>query len=378
MSLIIFADGHGDLPEYSFYGGSVKLVFDRASWKYYKVETDGSRTAQYGVTSVLKIIDKSEVLIPWALKRAMLKLKKLLMEKGYVANEDTLSIGNILFEEVLDDIIAQAKKASREELEDAGEVGHQAHSWIESYILAILTDNENRRLELLSKLPEDERAASCVLAALAWMSEHNVRWLATERKCYSLKHSVAGTMDGLAIVDSCTNTECCPIPFKDRKSLTDWKSSNGLYISYIFQAAIYKEAYQEETGELIEDIWIIRLDKVSGEFDPWHISNETFISEARAGFLNALNLYKSVHQIETRIDGIKDAKRQRLKAVKLAVKEAALMVKCKSADKYKGIRAPKCNGGNPCETCLKIYAKNQQNRAKIRLDKHHEVVDNGS
>lgn len=31
------------------------------------------------------------------------------------------------------------------------------------------------------------------------------------------------------------------------------------------------------------------------------------------------------------------------------------MIKCKSAYKYKGIYPPKCNGGDPCDTCKRIY-----------------------
>lgn len=31
------------------------------------------------------------------------------------------------------------------------------------------------------------------------------------------------------------------------------------------------------------------------------------------------------------------------------------MLKCKNANRYKGLRAPKCNGGNPCVTCMAKY-----------------------
>jgi hypothetical protein len=363
VSLILYPEGHGNLPVYQFYNGSVTLVFDSQGWTYYKIETDGSRTPQYGVTTVLKIINKSEVLIPWALKRAMEKLKRLLKEKGYIEIKDSVTFANLLFEEVLDDIISQAKKASQEEFEDAGEVGTQAHTWIESYIKAILEDKEERRLELLSKLPEDERAASCVIAALAWMDAHNVRWLMTERKCYSRRHSVAGTMDGLAIVDSCSYPVCCPTAFKDRKSLIDWKSSNGLYVSYLMQAAIYQESYEEETNDKIEDRWIIRLDKVSGEFDPWHCERDSFQQDLD-GFLNALALYKSVQGIEARISDIKDQKRAAEKE-KLKIERK---IKCLDSDTYKGKRKKKgCNDSEEmCETCLKKFLTNNPEYGNIK------------
>jgi hypothetical protein len=32
-----------------------------------------------------------------------------------------------------------------------------------------------------------------------------------------------------------------------------------------------------------------------------------------------------------------------------------MMSKCSSADRYKGIHAPSCNNGDPCEHCSIIY-----------------------
>ena len=31
------------------------------------------------------------------------------------------------------------------------------------------------------------------------------------------------------------------------------------------------------------------------------------------------------------------------------------MTACKSSKRYKGLRPPRCNGGNPCKACVKIY-----------------------
>ena len=37
-----------------------------------------------------------------------------------------------------------------------------------------------------------------------------------------------------------------------------------------------------------------------------------------------------------------------------------LMKRCSSAAKYKGIRKPTCNGDNPCEACVRKYARMQR------------------
>lgn len=264
----IWVGGSDDTTRHAFYGGDVVLEFDRPSWSYRRVNPDGTLGVRFaGVTGTCHIIDKSEVLIRWAVKVAMIKMKKLLVDGKFVGEEAT----SILFESTLDDIIRESKKADKEELDAAAEIGHIAHDWIESYVRAILRDDHERRLELLAKLPEDERAANACLAAIDWMVAHDVRWIATERRCCSREHEYAGTMDGLALVSSCSDPLCCPTKFVDRLTLVDWKTSNYLYIEYLLQTAAYQHAHEEETGDTIEDRWVIRLGKEDAEFDPWHV-----------------------------------------------------------------------------------------------------------
>jgi hypothetical protein len=380
--LILYADGFGDLPSYSFYGGTETLLFDQSKWSYYRVTPEG-RELQAGVTSVVKIIDKSEVLMRWAVKKALEKLKKLLILGEYVITNSNNDEPKLLFETILDDIINLAKKADREELEAAGETGHAAHEWIENYIHSIIEEKEGRRLELLSKFPSDERAANAVTAALEWMHKHNVRWISTERRCFSRKYKYAGTADGLAIVDSCDNKDCCPESFKDRYTLVDWKTSNYLYIEYLLQTAAYQQAIQEESGRTIEDRWIIRLGKEDAEFDPWHVSGKELFDQDFQGFLNALALYRSVHKIEDRIDDIKEKKRNRAKELLAAERQ----LQCLDYTKYKGSRRKKgCNGTEiMCAACETLYLTtirihsifnkrlNYERRAETKLAKRKDV-----
>ena len=348
-----------------YYNRTVELRFDQKAWIYYRVMPNGDLLPQDGVTKVCHIIDKSAPLMVWAVRKAMAKLKKIMMEREFciVAGECATDFQPTLFEAILDGIIEEAKKADREELTAAGEVGHVAHKWIEDYITALIHDADDRRLELLAHLPTDERAANCCIAFGSWMAAHNVRWLATERKVYSLKHGVAGTMDGLARVDACTDSLCCPNPFKDRLSVIDHKTSNAIYLEYLLQTAEYQDAYEEETGEVIEDRWINRYGKEDAEFESWHAEGRVAFEEDLQGFLNALALVRSIRKIKGRIDGIKDVKKDYIRAQKMLAKEAELMVSCKGAKKYKGTRVPKCNGGHPCISCIAKYADTQRTNA---------------
>jgi len=345
---------YGDLGEaYFFYEDTEQLRFDRKKWKWHRVSENGSFEPLYGVTSIVKIIDKSEALMGWAKKMAMAKLRRLMIERAGQGSEDAqmrLFIGE------LDQIIAESKKADEEELDKAGDTGHSAHDWIEQYIKSVLKNDEARKLELLAKFPVDERAANCCIAVISWMADHNVRWCCTERKVFSRKHRYAGTMDGLAVIDSCSDPNCCRESFKDRLSIVDWKTSNYLYIEYLYQTAAYQQAYEEETGEAIEDRWVVRLGKENAEFDPWHCAGRALFTEDWEGYLACLTLYQNVERTEDRIANIKGMRKAILQEIERKRKEAEHKIKCPKADDYQGKRKSKClPDGTQCKTCREKY-----------------------
>lgn len=348
----------GITEEYRFYNGEVTLRYDKKDHIYLLVTPDGTLEPVDGVTTVVHIIDKSEALVPWSAKmmgQKLLATAEPFLSSGFNRNSETTGTWYEFTPEELAKWITAGKSAHKDRLEEAGNIGKMAHEWIEFYIKAVLADNEGRKLELLAKLPDEPRAANCCMAALDWMRIHNVRWLSTERKVYSREHKYAGTMDGLCMVDSCDNPECCPNAFKDRLTIADWKTSNYLYIEYVLQTAAYQFAFEEETGEFVDDRWIIRLGKEDAAFDPWHLERWDTYDRDFEGFLTTLALSRLVVEITARLDAIHDLRKAHEKAVEKAQKEAALKIKCKKADAYKGFRYPKCNGGEPCQTCLQKY-----------------------
>jgi len=78
--------------------------------------------------------------------------------------------------------------------------------------------------------------------------------------------------------------------------------------------------YEEETDEKIEDRWILRLDKETAEFDPWHIEGDKAFQEDLQGYLNALAHYRSLRKIETRIGDVEEQKRNLAKAIRTNVR----------------------------------------------------------
>jgi hypothetical protein len=194
-----------------------------------------------------------------------------------------------------------------------------AHECLEDSINYALEHTEDHIVRELKNIPEDEKAAAAATSAFNWMKAHNVRWIETEGKIYSREYGYAGTMDGLAYVDSCSDPTCCRHHFVDHLSLIDWKSSNYLYIEYLFQTASYQHAKQEESGLKIEDRWVLRLGKnedEAGKFEPWYMGPEDFQQDFN-GFLACLNLVNLVEDVKFRM---KDQK-NKLGAIRKQIKE---------------------------------------------------------
>jgi hypothetical protein len=304
--------------EYRFYDNEVVLRYYDDEHAYYLLGTDGSEERQDGVTTVVHIIDKSNALVPWS--------AKMVVEKALRTVPGTRTNGVTIMSDVeLEKWLIEAKSAHKEKLEDAGKTGHIAHNHIEQYVKLVILGEIHLAAALRTILPYDERAAKACQAAFSWMDRHNVRWILTEKKIYSRKYKYAGTMDGLCVCDSCDDPKCCPNPFTDRLTVADWKTSNYLYLEYLLQTAAYENAYEEEYEVDIQDRWVIRLGKEDGEFEAWHVEGHLFAKHF-GGFIEALDLTRTVADIEKDLKERKDNLRLVLKAEKDEQKAAKALV----------------------------------------------------
>lgn len=332
------------------YNNTVKLRFSPKHWLYLLEGLDGILTPISGVTNTLKIVDKSQALIGWA--------TRLFMEKA-VALLQSCRRGDFVEVEYEDliTILMKAKDEHRNVLEAAGDTGHSAHAFVESLIRATAADDEGRRLEILAKFPEDERATNAAIACLAFFAEHNVRYITAEQRVFSLEWMVAGTMDGDVLMDSCEDAECpCQqhAPFKDKRMVLDLKTSNQVVATYFAQANFYWKAKVEEFPDTkFDGVVILRLGKDdAAEFEPWIHFGEEIHQKHLLFFKRALDLKQSVEEVEGSMKAVKAA----LRAKRDAAKEAALRLCCPKAKVYKGSRKSKCfDDGTQCQKCAAIY-----------------------
>jgi len=344
-----------------FYKNEIELRYNDIEHIYYRVAKN-RLLPQDGVTTVVKIPDKSDMLMPWSCKMMAAKLTANLPIVQTPSGR--LMVSAMPYEKFYT-LVMDAKSAHKDRLIEAADIGKEAHGWLESFI-----KKELGRIEVLPPAPTEPQALSCCEGALQWMDAHNVRWLQTERKVYSLRYGYAGTMDGLCYCDSCNDPFCCPRPFQDRLSLIDWKSSNYLYVNYCMQTAAYAAAQHEEwrykskiEQPQIIDRWVIRMAKdseASKLFETWHLEEPDFDRDF-AGFLTCLELTRTMRDLKNRMDDVADVLKAHNKAVKKEARLADKLKKCPKADKYQGIKGPpKCVDGMPCETCLAKYVNKHE------------------
>ena len=234
-----FMEQFSNLTEsYKFYGGTEELRYNKEEHVYYRVNPDlGNLEELYGVTNVLRIIDRSNALVPWGCKMMAEKLLRTIPTMGLTVPEMSL--------EAFTKLVMEAKNAHKEILTEAGDIGHAAHECLERSIQHAI-DHTGGIVLALRDLPTEEKALACAQAGFRWMEAHNVRWIKTEQKIYSKKYKYAGTTDGLAWIDSCEDKSCCSEQYKEHLTLVDWKSSNALHEEYCYQTAGYLAALLEE------------------------------------------------------------------------------------------------------------------------------------
>ena len=351
---------------YKFYNGTRTLFFDQKPHKYFRFDDDDNQLYIPGVSTVVGIVDKSAPLMQWSANKAVEYIAKQLDAGSTVidGNPDELSVRKWL---------ESARFAHKEIKEDAGEVGHIAHDYIEQWIKAQIRGDHDGASIILANPPAEQRSANGASAAFDWMQAHKVKWLYTERLVYSAKYDFAGTLDGMALISSCGDPECCgewiktggrwelvALQFTDALTLVDWKTSNHLAKSYDWQTAGYLIAAEEEFGcsspypelnDFIKYRVIIRLGKEDAQFEARFLPPSTLAANIKT-FLSCLENYRNVsaeededklrrREVRQQAKSDKEEEEARVKAENAAKRERLKKIREFKDTRYRELRAQK-------------------------------------
>lgn len=224
----------------TLYNGEVKVIFYPDSHRY---KLDGEKTYLVSATGATGIVDKSRVLIQWAVN---------LMEDYLYKHVEGCE--NLDRDELVK-VIAEGKKQHTIKKEEAGATGSKVHEWIELFIASKLNDTE------APDEPTEDGVLNGVNAFLDWYLAHDITFQQSERLVYSKAHQFVGITDFVALVDG-------------KRVVGDWKTSKRVYDEHRLQLSAYWGAIEEEEGTKLEGGLILHCDKETGEFDVTEISPE--------------------------------------------------------------------------------------------------------
>lgn len=125
-------------------------------------------------------------------------------------------------------------KSGAQQAKDAADYGTQAHAAFEMFIKGIDID--------LKSLPEPSRNAFMVFEKFT--KENKLETISTEKTFYNCQMGYAGTADWVGKING-------------KLSLGDWKTSNGIFESYIIQAWANAMADECQHGDRIYEQVII-------------------------------------------------------------------------------------------------------------------------
>lgn len=252
---------------FELYGGAVFLEYEPVKHTY-RVCIKDRRYKVPSVTKITGIVDKSGPLIPWAINSTLDLVREAILP-------DTPYPGVLL-----EEIYAQAKREAQRRKSSAAERGTLVHEILSR------TDGVDQS-DLVGQF--DESILRRVDLGRKWLEENHVELECIERPIYSRRYKYSGRFDGVGKI-------------KGKKSLFDWKTGKGIYSEFLLQTAGYQYAYEEETGEVIDQRVILHLgeDKVTPYYFP-----RTSYRKHLSGFLGAKKLFDQVQAIDKQLRKMK-------------------------------------------------------------------------
>jgi hypothetical protein len=177
-----------------------------------------------------------------------------------------------------------APRTAYAEAEQAASAGQIAHDMLECYVKNVPYVYEGKR-------PEPgvmEKAIQGFESGKRWFNGSALKVLDTEKTLVSERYKFGGTRDALMEDPA------------QRKHLSDYKTSNAIYVDYLIQVAAYGILAEECEGIVIDGGYdILRFSKEESDFcHKWFCD----LSDAREAFIRMCELYPLIVKLEERVN----------------------------------------------------------------------------
>eukprot|EP00937_MAST-01D_sp_MAST-1D-sp2_P006706 g6706.t1 len=226
------------------------------SGRHYRVP--GTNNLFPSVTTVLNVLNKP-ALVPWSTRVTLDAVKRDILSQPQLSAP----------EQWLGGVLSRAKTEHKTVLSKAADFGTRAHQAIDDMIEGVPIS------------VEVDGGVRTVLAGFEeWRSAANMR-LAGDQMVYSRRYGFAGAMDALGLAEADGSV-----------AVIDFKTSNGIYDSHLLQVAAYAKAYEEMTGRVVSEAYVVRFDKARPAFECQRVVD---IDVAFNAFKAALYLFRALN-----------------------------------------------------------------------------------
>ena len=244
-----------EIEVHELYGGEVKIdYYPKKHW--YK--RHGKNEFLTSMTAATGVVDKSNVLIPWAVRVYQEYMTDGIAEIG----------GDSISRKVVEALIEAGQNEHRKIKDKAADYGTQVHDFAEQF--ALWKTNRAEKPAVKQGMPNEVLAG--INAFIDWYTAEDITFVNSEFLVYSRKYDYVGRADMLFRKNG-----------DDGLYLGDYKTSKGIYDDMRFQVAGYRGAYEEEHKIKLAGHAIFRFDKETGAFDePRYFTQKDYVADLAA------------------------------------------------------------------------------------------------
>ena len=230
-------------------------------------DIQGIPTPIPSVTTILGIINKAEILLPWAERTVAQKTFSLIQQYPPPNSPTKLELTNWI-----QPILHTAQNWPNQLTQIASDAGNLVHNATEQHL-------KGTPLELLT-----QQTKTAVQTAVKFLQTQDLIPLDAEFLCWDPNLFYAGTIDCVALHPDQT------------LAVIDWKTGRQIYEEHHYQVAAYAKALQKMTGTRVSHAYVVKLPRPDQSASAFRFIEVKDIDLEYDTFLASLSLWRRIHR----------------------------------------------------------------------------------
>lgn len=222
---------------HTFYGG--KITIEKKPWgdHFRFIKSNTGKGGMLSSTKVTKRLDKSEVLIKWAVGLVC----------GHMTSHFENAKSSTFSREEISLVVAEALLKPEEAKVKGGSTGDIIHDFAHAFALAKMNGTTLPTLDHLDESQDDEhrKALNGINAFLDWYNANDVEFLEMEQLTYYNSELAGDTKEGEFVIEYIGIIDLVARVNKI-VSIIDYKTSKGVYSDQRYQLASYRKAWNSQ------------------------------------------------------------------------------------------------------------------------------------